>query len=182
MRASVHVVRVAAGLLLRVSPEVLSRRSAVSPAAVGRQLARQADTYVREQGLGYYPPLDYLLSQAAVDEELAETARSVAWLAGQIAQDTVRRRLRAVFSQVELDSMQSLAYTMPSVRPSDKESVEALARHFTPDTVKLALTLSFLQRRPAREVSQQYARRMLWRWLKDHFSRMEVTNARLASD
>jgi hypothetical protein len=173
----IGIVRVSLGLRLQVPDEVLNAHSAASAVVVGRELARQADEYVRAQALGYYPPLDYLRDREAVDRELVEAARAVAWLAGELAQETVRRRLRAVFSQVVLESQQSVAFTMPGVRPTDAAPREALARHFTPDTVKLTLTVSALHRRPDPGGAEQFARRMAWRWLKEHFASMDVTSA-----
>jgi len=168
---------VSLGLLLQVPDEALNAHSAASPVVVGQELARQADEYVRAQALGYYPPLDYLYDREAVDGELLDAARAIAWLAGELAQETVRRRLRAVFSQVALESLQSVAFTMPGVRPTDATPREALARHFTPDTVKLTLTVSSLHRRPDPDGAEQFARRMAWRWLKEHFASMDVTSA-----
>lgn len=177
--SGIHLVKVAVDLRLEVPAAMLEARSAGSADLVGGQLARQVDQCVRRRGLGYYPALDYLRDGACIDEDLLEAVRTTAWLAREIAREEVRRRLRAVFSQVELAGLQSPAFTMPAVRPSAPGALESLARHYSPCTVKLGLILSSLNRDPSPRGMDQFARRMIWRWLRDRFEQLDVTSAQI---
>jgi len=177
--ASIHFVTVAAHLVLRVSPEVLERQSAASPAAVGAELAEAVDGYARREGLGYFPALSYFKEVGGVDATLLEAADHLAWLAGELVQEEVRRRLRQVFSRVEVESLQPVAFTMPPVRPSQGDALAQLTRHYTPDTLKLGLLLTSLQKQTVPLGMEQFVRRTLWRWLRERFAAMDIASARL---
>jgi hypothetical protein len=175
----IHVVSVAASLILAVPDRVLENHSAASPTVVGEELARATHAWVRENRLGYYPALDFLHDAQALPDELVDAASNIAWLARELVKDEVRRRLRQVFSQVRIDALQSVAFTMPRVRPASPNALQGLAQHFTPDSVRVGLTVSMLRKQPVADGMEEYARRMLWRWLKDRFSAMEVTSSQV---
>ena len=135
----IHVVSVAASLILSVPDRVLENHSAASPMVVGDELARATHDWVRSNQVGYYPALDYLHEIQALPDELVEAASNIAWLARELVKDEVRRRLRQVFSQVRIDALQSVAFSMPRVRPSAPNALQSLAQHFTPDSVRVGL-------------------------------------------
>lgn len=174
-----HFVTVAAHLVVTVSPEVLERHAAATPDLVGAELATAVDAYVRREGLGYYPALGYFREVGGIEEGLLDAAANLAWLAGELARDEVKRRLRQVFSRVEVESVQPVAFTLPSVRPSHPDALAQLARHYTPDTLKVGLLLTSLQKQPAASGMEQFVRRTLWRWLRERFAAMDIASARL---
>jgi hypothetical protein len=176
---SIHFVRIAAHLTVTLSAEALERHAPASPIAVGQALADAVDACVRERGLGYYPALGYFREVGGVDESLLDAASNLGWLAGELAAEEVRRRLRQVFSHVELDAVAPIAFNLPPVRPSHPRALQRLARHYAPDTVKVALILTSLQRQSAPVGMEEFVRRTLWRWLRERFAAMDVASARL---
>ena len=178
---SIQFVRIAAHLEVTLSAEALARHAPASAPEVGAALAEAVDAYARAHALGYYPALGYFREVAGVDSTLLDGASALAWLAGELAQEEVRRCLRQVFSRVDVQSLQSVAFTLPPVRPRQAHAIEQLARHYTPDTVKLGLLLTSLQRQPAALGMEQFVRRTLWRWLRERFAAMDIASARLMS-
>jgi hypothetical protein len=176
---SIHFVTTAVHLVVTLHPETFARRAGASPAAVGQALARVVDAAVRREGLGYYPALGYFREVGGVEESLLEAVASLAWLATEMAEDEVRRRLRQVFSRVDVESTQPVAFTLPPVRPSQEEALARLARHYTPDTLKVALRLTSLQKQQAPVGMEQFVRRTLWRWLRERFAALDIASARL---
>lgn len=178
---SIHFVRIAAHLAVTLAPEALERHAAASPLAVGAALAEAVHACAQARGLGYYPALGYFREVGGVDEAVLDAAANLGWLAGELAQEEVRRRLRQVFSRVDVESVQPVAFTLPPVRPSQPHALERLARHYTPDTVKVGLLLTSLQRQAAPLGMEQFVRRTLWRWLRERFAAMDIASARLVS-
>jgi hypothetical protein len=176
---SIHFVTVAAHLEVRVAAGVLDRHAVASPGMVGRELATRVDAYVSEQGFGYYPALAYFREVGALDEALLDAAANLAWLAGELAREELERRLRQVFSRVHVESLQSVAFTLPQVRPHARDAIDRLARHYTPDTLRVGLLLTSLQKQAAPVGMEQFVRRTLWRWLRERFAAMDIASARL---
>ncbi len=176
--SALHVARFAIGLTVRVPHEALERHSASSPAAVGEALAEAVHAAVREQGLGYYPALDYFREAGGVDPELIAAADALAWLAATLVRNEVRTKLRPVFSTVNIQGLQAQAFALPPVRPSQPNALARLAAHYTPDTLKLDLRTSLIQRRPPAEGIERLAAHMACKWLKASFESIEVTSAR----
>ena len=164
-------------LTLRLSIEdaVLAQHSVASPEIVGGELAKQVMEYAREQKLGYYPALDFFRSQGGVDAELLDAAESIGWLACNLAREEVTRKTRPVFSSVSFLAVQSLAYTMPTVRPGQPNVYTRLAEHYTPNGVKLDLDVSLIQKQPADEGIERFSRQVVSRWLKHSFKTLEVS-------
>jgi hypothetical protein len=176
---SIRFVTVAVHLVVTVSPEVLERHSAASPSVVGAELAQAVDAVTHREGLGYYPALGYFREVGGLDEALLEAAANLAWLAGELVQEEMKRRLRQVFSRVEVESLQPVVFTLPPVRPSQGDALAQLARHYTPDTLKVGLRLTSLQKQPVPLGMEQFVRRTLWRWLRERFAAMDIASARL---
>lgn len=176
---TIHFVKVAAHLVVTLRPDALARASAASPRVVGEELAHAVDAYARRERLGYYPALGFFREVGGVDEDLLDAAANLAWLAGELAREEVRSRLRQVFSRVDVESVQPVAFTLPGVRPERKDSLARLARHYTPDTVKLSAVLTSLHKQASPAGIEQFVRRTLWRWLRERFADLDVTGARL---
>jgi hypothetical protein len=69
---------------------------------------------------------------------------------------------------------------MPRVRPNQKDAIEQLAQHYTPDSVKIELVLTMIRRdRDADDGrAEPYARKMMFRWLESEFESIKVTNSK----
>ncbi|UCE89554.1 MAG: hypothetical protein JSW10_01570 [Pseudomonadota bacterium] len=174
---SLHVARVAVTVLIRVSHSTLQHRSPASPEIIGGELAQQVSAYVQQEKLGYYPALDYFRDHGELDKDLLDAVEAVGWLASQMVSGEVRSRLRPVFSSLRFESIQTVAFTMPGVRPGDTNALHKLANHYTPDTVKLAMIVSLLQRHESAEAAQRAAHGLVCRWLADRFDAVDVTAA-----
>ena len=174
-----YIDRAFVGLLLKVSEESLLRHLACSPSRVGWELARAIDAYVREQALGYYPALEHFRNVAVIDKDLLDSADQVSWLMSKLAREEVQIKLRPIFSKVHFQSIQTLAFTMPPVRPNQNNALEKLAEFYTPNTVKLELVLSMIRKDSdtAERKVETYARKMVYRWLRDSFETVEVTSS-----
>lgn len=175
-----HISRVNVTLQLRVPEEALMQRLVASPTVVGEELARQVDDYARRHRLGYYPALEYFeQTPDAIEADLIDTARGIAWLVTSLIESDLTQRLRPAFSATQIEDIRLVAFTMPTVRPGQANARVELARHFTPDTAKVALEVSNVEKRPL-EGAEKIAEHKLVRWLEPHFEALEITSARLA--
>lgn len=175
--ASLHVARVAVTVLIKVSHSALQHRAPASPEIIGGELAQQVSAWVQREKPGYYPALDFFREHGGVDADLLDAVEAVGWLASQMVSGEVRSRLRPVFSSLRFESVQTVAFTMPGVRPGDANALQKLADHYTPDTVKLAVIASLLQRHESAEAAQRAAHGLVRRWLEERFESVEVTAA-----
>lgn len=173
------VTNVAISLLITVRLEDLDSHSAAASEVVGKELARQIASYEKENKLGYYPALEFFQENStAVDTDLLDAVDSLAWLATKLVREEVRKRLRPIFSSLRFDTMQNLVYTMPKARPGKEESIEKLTEHFTPNKVRLELTARIVNRDEVEKDLKRYTSHLVFRWLKEHFEAIEVTNCR----
>jgi hypothetical protein len=176
------LVRVAVSLQVKLSAEVIEQHAVASPYIVGEELARQVAAYVQHERLGYYPALDYFRTIEEVDTDLLEAAESISWLVCGLVRDELRNRLRSVFSNVKFESVQTVAYTMPTARPGNSNALHDLVLHFTPDQVRVNLVASSIRRQDNNpEIALKLAKHQICRWLKDRFSSLEITSMRYLS-
>ena len=147
---------------------------------IGKTLAAIAIEYERENKTAYFPAIDFFKTLDNVDPDLIESAEQVAWLVSKLARETIQKQLRPIFSSVQFQSIQTLAFAMPKVRPNKVDANEQLAKHYTPDTVKVELVLTMIRRDSEAEDSraEPYARKMMFRWLESEFESLEVTNSK----
>lgn len=178
--AQIQVVKVLLGLQGMLPEEPLAGRLPYPPRVVGQHLAEQVADYVARERLGYFPALDFFKGLNVVDETLLVACDDAAWVATSLARSEIQGRLRPIFSSVSIQSLQSLAHTMPTVRPKASEALESLARHYCPSRIRADIQVSLLNRREGVEESiEGYARRMPSRWLRPPFEEIEVTSSRL---
>jgi hypothetical protein len=175
----VYIDRAIVSLLLKVPEESLSRHLPHTPSRIGWELARAVDAYVRAESLGYYPALEHFRNVDIIDKNLLDSADQMAWLMSKLAREEVQVKLRPIFSKVQFQSIQTLAFTMPPVRPNQENALEKLAQFYTPTTVKLELVLSMIRKDSdtAERKVETYARKMVYRWLRDTFESVEVTSS-----
>ena len=147
---------------------------------IGKTLAQIAQEYEQDNKTGYFPAIDFFKTQDNVDPDLITSAEQVSWLVSKLARETIQKKLRPIFSSVQFQSIQTLAFSLPKVRPNKKDAIEQLAKHYTPDTVKIELLLSMMRRESDVEDgrAESYARKMMFRWLESAFESIEVTNSK----
>ena len=165
---------------VQLKPDVLQQYLPCSVNVIGKALADIAEQYQQENRTGYYPAIDFFKSLDGVDPDLITSAEQVAWLVSKLARETIQSKLRPIFSSVSFQSIQTLAFSMPKVRPNQKDALEQLARHYTPDSVKIELVLTMIRRDSDADDgrAEPYARKMMFRWLESAFASIEVTNSK----
>lgn len=178
MGLNLNLAKVAVSVMVQIPEQVFERHVPSSPRVVGQALAEAVMACERAQGLGYYPALDFFQEQGGVEPELLNAAENIAWLGTSLVREEVAIRLRSVFSSVTFQSVYCPAFTMPTVRPGQPDAVNRLARHFTPDRVKLDLRLTSFRKQANEEGFDRLAEHMLYRWLKDSFEEIRVTSVR----
>ncbi len=162
-----------------VPQHIFERHLPSSPYVVGEELADQVIRFVQQRGLGYYPALAFFQEQGGVEKDLLDAAGHMSWFVCKMVREEVQRKLRPVFSSIVFDSIQTLAFTLPAVRPHQLNARHALVRHYRPDTVKVVFTASAFQRHAGDEALVKWARQVVYRWLKDSFHGLEITSAQL---
>lgn len=171
---SLHFNKLNLSLYIEIADEVLSQHSVASAGIVGGELAAAVSVYVREHRLGYYPALDFFRLQGGVDTDLLDAQDSLAWLACKLAREEVQKKLRAAFSSIKFVQVQSSAFKMPTVRPGQDNAQGQLANHYSATNVRLDMVVTLIQKQPADENLQRYARQVSSRWLKHSFKTLEV--------
>ena len=165
---------------VQLKAETLQQYLPCSANIIGSTLADIADEYQKKNKTGYYPAIDFFKTLDTVDPDLIASAEQVSWLVSKLARETVQSKLRPVFSSVTLQSIQTLAFSLPKVRPNKTDAVEQLSRHYTPDTVKMELVLTMMRRDSEADDdrAEPYARKMIFRWLESAFELVTITSSR----
>ncbi len=102
---------------VRLKAEDLQKYLPCSADIIGKTLAQIAQEYEQENKTGYYPAIDFFKTQDNVDPDLITSAEQVAWLVSKLARETIQIKLRPIFSSVHFQSIQTLAFSLPKVRP-----------------------------------------------------------------
>jgi len=167
-------------LNVQLKPESLQQYLPCSANIIGQTLAEIADEYEKQNKTGYYPAMDFFKTRETVDPGLIASAEQVSWLVSKLARETIQSKLRPIFSSVQFQSIQTLAFSLPKVRPNKADVIEQLAKHYTPDTVKIELVVTMMRRDSEAEDNraEPYARKMMFRWLDAEFESIEVTNSK----
>ena len=147
---------------------------------IGKTLANIAEEYATENKTGYYPAIDFFKTLDTVDHDLITSAEQVSWLVSKLARETIQLKLRPIFSSVQFQSIQTLAFSLPKVRPNNTDAIELLAQHYTPDTVKIELVLTMMRRDSEAEDNraEPYARKMMFRWLESEFEFVNIASSK----
>lgn len=131
--------KIALSIDLKIVHSIIEEHIAASPYVIGVELARQIDNYVHTQKLGYYPALDYFHGKDIIDSDLYNTAESIAWLLGNLTQQTLRTQLRPLLSDLQFDSTHVQIFILPHVRPNQNNAIHSLTAHLTPDHLRVSL-------------------------------------------
>lgn len=174
-----HVTRVSLTVQLKVPEQLFAAKFPASIKLLGGRVAQQVIEYCHREDLNYFPALDYIQQQQAVDAFLLDAIKDIADTAMALCASEVQKLLMPVYSNVHIESVQCLAYSMPVCRPNSviSESAEAeapgveqqLAQHYTPDKIKLQLTLSIIQKQKPGAGMQKYVSESVFRWLDEVF-------------
>jgi hypothetical protein len=167
-------------ITVRLKPEELWGSLPRSADIVGRMLADVADEYERRNRTGYYPAIEFFRTCEEVDPGLITSVEQASWRVAKLAREKIQSKLRPIFSSLRFQSIQNTAFSLPRVRPKQENALSELARHYTPDTVKVELVLSLMRRESEADDNraEAYARKMIYRWLQSEFADVEVTNSK----
>ena len=165
---------------VQLKAESLQQYLPCSANVIGQTLADIADEYEKENKTGYYPAIEFFKTRDNVDPDLIASAEQVAWLVSKLVRETIQLKLRPIFSSVQFQSIQTLAFALPKVRPNKPDAIEQLARHYTPDSVKVELVLTMMRRdsEAVDDRAEPYARKMMFRWLESEFETLAIKNSK----
>ncbi len=172
--------KVLVSVQVQLKAESLKQYLPCSADIIGQTLAAIADEYEKENRTGYYPAIEFFKTLDNVDPDLIASAEQVAWLVSKLARETIQSKLRPIFSSVHFQSIQTMAFSLPKIRPNQADAIERLAEHYTPDVVKIELVLTMMRRDSEAEDgrAESYARKMMFRWLEAEFETIEATNSK----
>ena len=168
--------RVAATLDLKISQQDLEKHLPASPYVVGEEITDKAIEYEEDNNLGYYPAVEFLKQQNAIDEDLANAVENIAWLVSNLIREEITKRLRPAFSNVKFENIQLHALKMPTVRPTKKNSRHDLAAHYTPDHAHVSLIATSIKNYDDPVTAERMTKNLIHRWLNDHVDGLEITS------
>jgi len=165
---------------VQLKSEVLQQFLPCSADVIGSTLASIAIGYVDEFKTGYFPAIDFFKTIDTVDPDLIVSAEQVSWLVAKLAREAIELKLRPIFSSVQFQSIQTCAFALPKIRPNQLGAEEALAKFYTPDSIKVELILTMMRRDSDIEDGQAepYARKMMFRWLESEFESIKIANSK----
>lgn len=172
------VVKTAVAARITMSLAQIESRLGELAVAAGPQVARQIHAYVQSHRLGYYPALSYFETRPEIDPGLVAAVEQVGAFVCNHVRAEIRTRLWPVFSHVRVAHMQLLATTLPAVRPNNADVLTALIAHYTPNSVKVDMVLSNLEKGEPAPGLERFAASKVVRWLGEAFEAVEITDAR----
>ncbi len=146
------IARVALTLQLTIAPEKLEALLREADRQLAVALAARVDAWVRDRKLGYYPALEFLVAQGVC--------------------------LWPVFSSVQIERAQSMAFLLPRVTPGKPDAARLLAQHYFPNAVRLELALATLDKLNRLEDVIAFSEQKVVRNLRDAFEAVSVSAAR----
>jgi len=172
------IAHVALTVQVAVVPEKLDALLRESDKTLGMRIARMVHAWVREQTLGYYPALEFLVDQGVVPAEDFETLRTLSATIRKRIKRDVQSQLWPIFSSVHIERTQTLAFLLPRLSPSRPGALEELAAHYFPNVVRLELLLSSLDKSQRLEDVTSHTETKVMRHLLDHFATVSVSATR----
>lgn len=178
--ATIEIMRVSLTLTLHIDMEQLKQEMGELVAAIGPNLARQVQAYVKSEQLGYYPALDFFSGRTGIDPNLLSASEHVASLVCDYARYQIKLQLREPFSNIQFEKIESLAFSMPRVLPSDTEALQKLSLHYSPNVIRAAISTSSVEKSDSnKEGYERRATHKARHWLEDKFESVEINNARI---
>ena len=174
--AGIQILRTNLTLTVTLPLELLRREMGEPVVAIGPSLASKIDQYVRDNKLGYYPALDYFIHNEALDPDLMAAVEHVAAMVAEMAKRKVRVRLREPFSNIQFSHIQSVAMTLPRVRPNDSNALSALTEHYSPNRVRMTVVTSSIEKAGINvQDYEKLAAHKMRNWLEPEFEVVELT-------
>jgi hypothetical protein len=90
----------------------------------------------------------------------------------------VQTLLWPVFSSVRIERATSLAFTLPRMTPAQPDALEKLAQHYFPNSVRLELVLTTLDKQHRLEEVENFSEQKVMRNLRDAFESVSVSATR----
>jgi len=171
-----------AQVALRVQVELAAERlhAVLSEAdlRIGHDIAVLVDGIVRDENLGYYPAIDYFADHPTMDSGLMARLKDVAAQIRKRVKREVQTHLWPVFSSLQIEQAESLAFTLPRISLSESNAVEKLAAHLFPNRVRLDLILATLDKHARLEEAEAITSTKVVRNLRDVFVSVDVSAVR----
>lgn len=162
-------------LKVKLASQLIENHSAASPYVVGEELARHVAIYVQNHHTGYYPAVDYFHELGIIDTDLFTALENVSWLVTSMSKDILRTGLRTYLRNIQFDSTQMIATTLPQIRPGSKNAMHRLALHYTPDQIRINLLADLIQSENIKTQDKlQKAKENISMWLDGKFLHSEV--------
>lgn len=175
---ALNFINMAVNFQVQLTEESIQQHLTASPYVVGEELAKQISAYASANNLGYYPAIEFFQENGGIEQDLLDAVGNISWLITNMVREEVRVKLRPAFSTIKFESLQTQAYTMPSVRPGHNNAHQLLVDHYTPDQVKVNLITTMLRKQQSTIEATQMARHQICRWLKTRFENLEITNVK----
>ena len=176
-----HITKIHISFRIKIPHEILEKHLAASVEIVGEALTQNVVDQVNEKKIGYFPALEFLQKQGGLDEDLVDAAETIGWFSSKFAREEVQKKMRSFFSTLSFKSIQTLAFTMPNVRPNQINAYQALVDHYTPNTVKLDVIASLLKKEKLEGI-ENWAKQLFKRNLSEAFNDFEVTGVSVIDD
>jgi len=161
-----------------MAPERLKALLTDSDRHIGETLAERVDAIVRSDKLGYYPALEFFAGHAGFETDQLEQLKHLAAQIRKRVKRDLQTCLWPVFSSVQIERAQTLAFTLPRVTPGRPDARDALARHYFPNCVRLELVLSTLDKQQRLDEVEKFTSQKVQRNLRDAFDSVSVTVVR----
>ncbi len=126
-------------LLVTISYQELADQFGDLVANMGQLLADQVLANEEQEKLGYFPALSYYQENETARIATLDSALHIYFMVRETTGGTVRANLRTLLRNIEIDQIQTVAESLPRVRPGDVDARHLLAHHYTPSSIRLHL-------------------------------------------
>ena len=178
---SLGMVKVALTVQLVIAPARLGAELTEAQRRLGRVLAERVDMIVRAERLGYYPALGFFAGHAGMEPGGIAAVKTLAAHIRKRVKREVQTRLWPVFSSVQIARATTLAFVMPHISPAQPDALARLAQHYFPNTVRLELVLTTLDKQRRLEAADEFSSNKVVRNLRDVFESVSVSATRRLS-
>lgn len=172
------IVPVALTVQVTLATQRLEALLSAAERSLGQLLAARVQAIVTAQHLGYYPALDFFEGHPDMDPELIVTAKTLAAQIRKRVKREVQTHLWPVFSSVRIERATTLAFTLPRMTPAQPDALARLAQHYFPNTVRLELVLTTLDKQHRLEAAEESSASKVVRNLRDVFESVQVSATR----
>jgi len=176
-----QVISIELGVKVTVPIRTLQKLLPAPVDKLAEQLAAETQKAVQARALGYFPALNYFLDIEEFPAFLIDAANDVCTLAAEIVTAKIHEVLIPIFSQVQLNDVQCIVFSLPTIRPGKADTMSKLIKHYTPNVIKFSLVLSLLQNTVSRVGLEKYADNTVHRWLSESFEEVDISSVRLIS-